>query len=728
MHENRAVPGKHPPPRTHGQSRRTTARRIREPAWRVLLFVTVLAASSLLTTGFLHSVDEVSLLVAAANTVDEGRPHVNQIGYTLWTPRPGEAVTVLAPSGDTYTKKSPIIVAALAPLIALARLLPFLGEVQAALLLGPLLLAATATLLYALARILGYSRATGTVTALLFASCSAALPYTQTIFGEPAASAGLLLALWGVARSASPDGNTPVLPQALCGLGLAVAIAANSVYLLTAPIFGLALLAGKGRRALLRRAVRVLPWFGLPLALAGAGLVAYNLVRFGSWLETGYHLASGEEGFTTPLWWGLAGLTISPARGLLWYSPSAWLAVAGWRRFHRAHRTLSLVTLAIAGLHLVVFGTWWAWWGGYCWGPRFLIPLLPGLALAGLPLVNSLLGGPVAGKAALALVAAAGLAVQAAGVAVDLNVYERELSARFPVTAGRPLRYHHDPALVFDVARSPILQHWRQFSTGRPQIALLSGDEAEPRAADLLAAILAGQEPGDVVVSLVPELLFEVLSEPHLPPVHGLPFNLPSTDANALTLFRRALQEAERVWLVTWYGPGDPGNWYEQYLRSEWASVSEAVLDDLRLILLARPPGPGTPVETAVAFGAIELSAYRVQTAGDALFVELAWQAGGAIEQDYTTFVHVLDGDGRLVAQQDRPPLAGYAPTTGWPPGERVVDRFAFPLAEEQAAGARIAVGWYSWPSLERLPAQSKEGAGSGTAVLLSGEQCTLIE
>jgi hypothetical protein len=33
-----------------------------------------------------------------------------------------------------------------------------------------------------------------------------------------------------------------------------------------------------------------------------SGLLGYNWLRFGNWLETGYHFAAGQEGFTTPLW------------------------------------------------------------------------------------------------------------------------------------------------------------------------------------------------------------------------------------------------------------------------------------------------------------------------------------------------------------------------------------------------------------------------------------------
>ncbi len=94
----------------------------------------------------------------------------------------------------------------------------------------------------------------------------------------------------------------------------------------------------------------------------------------------------------------------------------------------------------------------------------------------------------------------------------------------------------------------------------------------------------------------------------------------------------------------------------------------------------------------------------------DTFFVELQWQATAALEQGYVTFVHVVGEDGALIAGQDRQPLGGYRPTGKWAVGEAVVDRFAFSLASDRLAGARVEVGWYSWPSLERLPLADSSG------------------
>ncbi len=654
-------------------------------------------------TGRFRSVDELSTYVAAVDLVDRGQAHVNPIGYALWALRPGEQVTQLGADGNVYTKKSPIVIALMVPLVLLGRVLPAWGTRRAVLFLGPLLTAGTAITLYGLARKLRYGRRVATAATLGYALCSLALPYAQTVFGELVAAFGLLLALYGVLDLTDGGGSRSRWGGALlCGLGVASALGANAVYLLVVPLFGLGIVLHPGVSALRERA-QVLARYTLPVALAGGALLLYNRVRFDTWWETGYRLAAGQEGFTTPLWWGIPGLLISPARGLLWYSPPSWLVLLGWRRFHRSHARLSAVMLAAIAVQLVAFGAWWQWWGGWGWGPRFLLPLVPYVTVAGLPMLQSAYRGRAPAKVAITSLMLFGFAVQVGGVALDGNAYETELAARFPAPTDAPLRYHHDPGLVYDVARSPILEHWRRLATGPIQLVWWPGNRPEQRWPSAVEHIAGRWKPGDSLIFTVPEALYELLEWRDMPPMFGLPYNPPPDDPLPQVLLDRALREAERAWLLTQYGPGDPANGYEAQLREGWASVSDEWVDGLRLTLLARAPERVNWQDRSAHFDGIRLSAYDVQAREETLYVSLAWQVAGPVGTSYTAFVHVFDSQGQLVAGQDRLPLGGYKPTTRWTPGEVVVDHYAFFLTETQAAGVQVTVGWYEWPSLERL-------------------------
>ncbi len=666
------------------------------------VFAICLAAGS----SHFHTIDEGSMFVTAANVVNRGEFHTNQLGWAQWANRPGEEQGLLSETGDLYSKKSPIVIAFMIPLAALGRMLPSLSMLRATLLLGPIFTTLTAILLYNLSRELGYSRQTGILATLVFALCTMALPYSRLVMGEPVASFGLLLSLRATRRS--EQGAS--LASLVCGAGLAVAIGANSAYLLFVPVFAFALAASRWKLDSLRARIFQLALFALPLIGVGASLAGYNFIRFGSALQTGYHFASGQEGFTTPLWWGAPGLLISPARGFLWYNPPALLALIGWPRFHRLHRALSWLMLVVAVAHVIVFGMWWEWWGGYGWGPRFLLSLIPCVIIACLPTLQSMLDRNGLPRFAIGALLLAGFAVQIAGTAIDFNTYEIDLEGQFPVDKSQPLRYHHDPALVYDVARSPIVVHFQRL-TGSPLDFWWMPGAWTPRAIpETISVIQAERRGGDAILYLIPELIDPLVTAADLPPTFGLPVNVRPDDAMANRLFDRALRNADRVWMITWYGAGDPGNWYEAHLRANWASVSERTLDGNRAILFARPPADPAPQAADSTFGPIRLTAYAARADAGTLFVELHWRADEPPTEDYVAFVHIIGSDGTVIVGQDRQPLGSYRRTTTWQPDETITDRFAFPLSTDQLGGARIEVGWYSWPSLQRLPLTNSSG------------------
>lgn len=99
--------------------------------------------------------------------------------------------------------------------------------------------------------------------------------------------------------------------------------------------------------------------------------------------------------------------------------------------------------------------------------------------------------------------------------------------------------------------------------------------------------------------------------------------------------------------------------------------------------------------------GNISLVDWRVTHEGR-LIVEMVWQAGKTMERDYTAFVHLLDSNGRLVAQTDRQP-AGY-PTSDWRRRELVRDAYVVQLPSDLRPGTyTLTTGFYYLPSMERL-------------------------
>ena len=154
----------------------------------------------------------------------------------------------------------------------------------------------------------------------------------------------------------------------------------------------------------------------------------------------------------------------------------------------------------------------------------------------------------------------------------------------------------------------------------------------------------------------------------------------------------------------------------------------EGAMYDLRLDL--SPPGSNTVYTLPVAVVRIGSSTRRMDAppfatpigapfgsairlagatvgapANGSLPVELVWQAVEQPDYPYTAFVHLLDGNGALVAQSDAIPAGGY-PTHHWLPGEYVADRHMPALDPALPPGTyTVAAGLYDSLTLERLGA-----------------------
>jgi hypothetical protein len=142
-------------------------------------------------------------------------------------------------------------------------------------------------------------------------------------------------------------------------------------------------------------------------------------------------------------------------------------------------------------------------------------------------------------------------------------------------------------------------------------------------------------------------------------------------------------------------------------------SGDEVVLGPWRVRPIDSPPAPAHARE--VVFGdpaLIELRGYDLDAdAVDAsLTVTLTWAAQAAPTQDYTVFVHLVDGEGTLLAQDDAPPNAGRYPTSWWLPGDVIRDPHTLPLPGTPSAGWKLRVGLYDPATDTRLPAFDSEG------------------
>lgn len=115
--------------------------------------------------------------------------------------------------------------------------------------------------------------------------------------------------------------------------------------------------------------------------------------------------------------------------------------------------------------------------------------------------------------------------------------------------------------------------------------------------------------------------------------------------------------------------------------------------------------------DVATLLGAVLRPASCVLQPGDLLTVTLVWRAEAEMDTSYRVFLHLVGPDGSLVIQSDGEPANWTRPTTGWLPGEVVLDERVLAVSGEAPTGkCELWVGLYGWPSLERLPAFSPDG------------------
>lgn len=105
-----------------------------------------------------------------------------------------------------------------------------------------------------------------------------------------------------------------------------------------------------------------------------------NLSLYGSLLGGYQTLVSGSH-FHASLRDGLAGLLLSPNRGLLVFSPFLVAALPGAWIAARRRASIELCLGAAAVAFTVLHAKWVMWFGGWCVGPRFMTEALPPLVL-----------------------------------------------------------------------------------------------------------------------------------------------------------------------------------------------------------------------------------------------------------------------------------------------------------------------------------------------------------
>jgi hypothetical protein len=271
--------------------------------------------------------------------------------------------------GQFFGKWYPLQSVLAVPLVAVATEAAHLLRVPAhylsaivSLVLPAIFTAATAGLVGLISMRLGSSVVGAQVAAVSYAFGTIALTYARTFYAEP------LLALLTAAAICAALASSPrqIVYAALSAM---LAVFAKPTGIVVGPVISAYLLV-KTRSLKLS----LIPAFG---SFAGLSIYCcYNYMRFGHPLMFGqpwsFRLQTMPEGFV--------GLLFSPGRGLFWYCPTVVLSVAAFQKAKKSNLLGALLPVTMFAGFLLLHCFWAFWSGGWSWGPRFLLPGLPGLA------------------------------------------------------------------------------------------------------------------------------------------------------------------------------------------------------------------------------------------------------------------------------------------------------------------------------------------------------------
>jgi hypothetical protein len=550
--------------------------RICAEGWVALIGI---CACALVFSGRLQSVDEIAVYALAYNLSQRSALDINVLASTAPGMRapPFSGIGQFGPDGNFYSGKGMLPSLLALPLIKLS-LLAGADPVIAALALNSILTVLTAWIIARYVRHeLSDARAAFWSGALYLVG-SMALAYAKRLFTEPAAVLCVILAFVALGSRKRSDAR-----HFGAGLALGAAAAASYSNLVLLPSF-IALIAIRSRRALVWRR---LAWLVAGMVPWLIGLAVYNLVRFASLLNTGLPLLAWSAPYFTPraALVRIYGLLISPYRGFILYNPLLLLLPLAWIAVRIEHRDLwptmryPLVRLALllaitgTAAYALFFSLWSMWWGGFNWGPRFLLPILPIWAIALAPACRAMFTPTACAPIRAVMVRATmwtvtALAVLIAGVGGLADIFRSEGALARSGALGAlvmPEALSASPLLT-EVGAFQAVAGLEQIARGHLDVWWVQPVTRDEDLARALSDVAERATPASEVVLMVPAQVETFLHAYRLPnAVLGLSPDQITQNDDAPA--QRLLRSAQRILLLTDAAQLDPGNTTERWLE-----------------------------------------------------------------------------------------------------------------------------------------------------------------
>ena len=180
-------------------------------------------------------------------------------------------------------------------------------------------------------------------------------------------------------------------------------------------------------------------------------------------------------------------------------------------------------------------------------------------------------------------------------------------------------------------------------------------------------------------------------------------------------------------------GGWDDGRLVETWLTRRADRVEQALFHWIRTDLYLTPteieramqPQPvnftaGITLRGFRVFNTIPEGQSEVHLRDQPLDLSLYWTADGPTETPLTVFTQLIGPHGVFRGGQDNQPVWGTYPTTGWRPGEKIVDKYLIDLQADAPPGDyQVWVGLYDPQTGERVIVLDEAGNPVGDHVVL---------
>ncbi|MCI0414932.1 hypothetical protein L0222_19320 [bacterium] len=233
---------------------------------------------------------------------------------------------------------------------------------------NPIIVVVTGILLYQLALKTGLSRKWSLVTSLVACLASPYSVYGRYDFAQPFVGLIVVVAILLIRRASESES---VLQWFYPGLAIAYGVSIRPDFVMFVPWF--LLLGYWMRRSSVFKNLLVMC---LPMIFSGIVILMFNYHKFGSFLNFGEEIIKARPSLRR-----LIGLLVSPGRGIFFFFPLVCLTVSGLLSLAKKRKWEAMAFAGIFLTQLFFYSLWHGAFGGWCWGPRFLIPVIPLLVL-----------------------------------------------------------------------------------------------------------------------------------------------------------------------------------------------------------------------------------------------------------------------------------------------------------------------------------------------------------